>query len=416
MDLPFRSDGWPIRAIALFAVAVLNHCVASKQPIAKPAPANASLANLLNKKGVYAEDSLYACMLNLYYQGFSLDQARDECATKLLKDDNKGFETPLGNIGPGSEKFFDPAKITAACNSGDPRRGQNSSGIGYWPGKGEYTWGGDSRYYYGYAKEDSYKMKEEAVKEWKEAKDAFWKAEDTAEQAKKELDDAKKSGDKEKVKAAQEKYDKAYQEAQKKAADALAKSKKADEDPNKKPPNTNRTVEGETPCEQALQEARELLQECQRTRWKDTRCQQLQARMNHCPDPVQILVDPEQGYTCGPKVDAEAVKNAWVARCEELKRYGPDGDNPCLPPQVDNPGRYIQGKMKDICHDPRAYIDPGSSSCQKGEVELQPFGQPDINQIIVYGLNKFGGPIIVIPSKDPKPPRGGPDPRPGPHP
>ncbi len=400
----------------LLCLGFLSHC--RVPPPSKPRPSSPatldSVNSVLNKKGVFAEDSLYSCILNLYYQGFSLTQARDECATKLLGDDKKGFDTPFGPIGPGTETYFDPYQVSAACGAGDPRRGQSSSGVGYWPGRGQYTWGGDPNKYHGYAKEDSYKMKEEAVKEWEKANKEFWDAEAKAEAAKTELENAKKTGDKDEIKKAQEKYDAAYKKAQEKAAEAIDKSKKADADPNKKTPGTSRTVDGETPCEQALQSARELLRECQRTQWKNFQCQQLQAKLNHCPDPAQILVDPDQGYTCGAKIDPEAVKDAWVAHCEQLKRYGPDGDNPCVPPTVDNPGRYIRGKGLDVCKgDPKAYIDPGSTDCTVS-IEAKPFGQPDIHEIIVFGLNKIGGPIIVIPPKDPNPPRPGPDPRPGP--
>jgi hypothetical protein len=57
-----------------------------------------------------------------------------------------------------------------------------------------------------------------------------------------------------------------------------------------------------------LQAAREFLYECHRTECKSYECQQLQAKMSHCPDPALILVDPEQGYTCGLNPDAETLE------------------------------------------------------------------------------------------------------------
>jgi hypothetical protein len=159
-----------------------------------------------------------------------------------------------------------------------------------------------------------------------------------------------------------------------------------------------------------------LLWECHRTNWRAFECQQLNAKMNHCPDPGLILVDPEQGYSCGEKIDKEALKNAWVARCKQLKRYNPDGPNPCQPPTIDNPGRYLKGKgIPNACEpDPQSYVDPYDSSCIT-EVEIKSFGEPDLQKILIYGLNKFGGPVVVIPPKDPDPPPiPGPQPRPGP--
>ena len=405
-------------SVVLLCLLCTTCAVPPSRPRPPVKPDDTALNLLLNKNSPFAEDSLYSCLLNLYYQGFSLDQARDECATKLLKDDNKqGIETPTGRVGPGSEKYFDPSKVTASCNSGNPKVGQNSSGYKTWPGHGDYTWGGDPRNFYGLTPKQSFEQKEKAVKEYEKANKEFMDAADKADKARDELNQAKKTGDKEAIKKAQEKYDDLYRKAQGKAAEAQQKGKDANADPNKKPKGNSRTVGGETPCEQALQGAREFLYECNRTQWKSAECKQLQAKMNGCPDPTMILVDPEQGYACGDKIDKEALKNAWVARCEELKRFGPGGDNPCLPPTIDNPGRSIKGKVGDIvCRgDPRAYIDPGSTSCQT-ELKLPALGQVDIQKIIVYGLNKLGGPVVVIPSRDPKPPKPGPgpDPRPGP--
>jgi hypothetical protein len=64
---------------------------------------------VLKKVGKFAEDSFYSCLLNGYAQGLSAQQARDECATKLLEDDKKGFGGSIGDIRPGTESFFDPS-------------------------------------------------------------------------------------------------------------------------------------------------------------------------------------------------------------------------------------------------------------------------------------------------------------------
>jgi hypothetical protein len=120
-----------------------------------------------------------------------------------------------------------------------------------------------------------------------------------------------------------------------------------------------------------------------------------------------ILVDPGQGYSCGEKPDAEAVKNAWVARCEQRRKYGPDGANPCEPPTLDGAGRYAKGKLGDVCNDPHALVDPNSDQCAVTFAIDKPFGTINVQQVIVLVMNKIGGPIIVLPSPaGPEPPRG----------
>lgn len=132
--------------------------------------------------------------------------------------------------------------------------------------------------------------------------------------------------------------------------------------------------------------------------------------MNNCPDPALILVDPEQGYTCGSKPDAktlEALKEAWVARCQELKRFDPSGPNPCEPPTFDGSQPIGHGRIGDVCNDPAAYITPENNDCV-ATFQIKPFGEVNLQQIAVWGLNKLGGPIIVLP------PRGSDTPVPGP--
>jgi len=135
--------------------------------------------------------------------------------------------------------------------------------------------------------------------------------------------------------------------------------------------------------------------------------------MHGCPDPSLILVEPDAGYSCGDAIDAEAVKDAWVKKCESTVKYGPDRDNPCKPPTVYGNGRYVQGNSGDICSDPRAMVDP-ESGVYIGTLEVKkPFGQPGLQELIVLALDKIGGPIVVLPLA-PKPPRpGGPQPRTG---
>lgn len=374
-----------------------------------------ALNNALAQGGGFLRDPFYACLLNGYYQGLPLAQIKKDCETKLLNPD-KGIDLgPFGDLIGTSTKPFDPATaVTANCRAGDPRRAAGSSSV---PGWGEYSWGkpkGQEASKKGLDEAESRKRKEEAIKKAKEEDKKFWELEQKESDAKKNLEKARKSGDKAQIDAAAAAHKKANDEAVEQAKKALDAAQDARRDPNDAD-GYARTSRDASPCEQALQYAREFLWECQRTNWKSYDCQALQAKTKHCPDPAQIYVDPEQGYSCGIKFDGEALKNAWVARCEQLKRPGPDG-NPCEPPKVSGDGHYIEGKIGDICKDPRAYVDPNSEDCA-APIEIKPFGLPDARELMVWGLNKLGGPVVVLPPRGdtkPKPPspKPGPDPRP----
>jgi hypothetical protein len=406
---------------------------------------HAEAVNVLSAGGPLA-DSYYACLLNGLAQGLPLSQIKDECAIKLLDEAAKelGADVPADGVpggdipaGRGSDEPFDPTKITASCHSGDPgissgRDAGVSSGkqtgtqsaevLGYkgseahpagkikvgkseWEAYGYGSYGAkgkvdkeDGLEYRGLSKEQSMKEKADAIEAAEKALKAY---NDAKEAAAKETDPAKKAELEKNV----EKAKKAWQEAH----------DKANRDPNKKPQGTSRVTQEPSDCERALQHAREVLYECHRNGWRSAQCKELEAAMKGCPSPKQVYVDPDVGYACAPSIDAEALKNAWVERCQELKRFGPGGDDPCLPPNVDPSGWYAGGTMRDICKPgPQTYIEPGSDMCLT-TVTIQPFGQPDIQKLAVWGLDKLGGPVVVFPTKDPSPPpQPGPEPRPAP--
>lgn len=92
-----------------------------------------------------------------------------------------------------------------------------------------------------------------------------------------------------------------------------------------------------------------------------------------------------------------------------ITRPGPDGRDPCTPPKVDDTGRFIEGGSGSICNNIYAYVDPESNACIT-ELKVDTFGQIDIQSIIVFGINVFGGPTVVIPRRGPTPPHPGPGP------
>jgi hypothetical protein len=367
---------------------------------------------VLSTVGAFAEGSFLACMLDAYMQGLPADQSRRQCDTQLLEDNDKGWGGPFGDI--GHPEMFDPGKITADCSSGDPNIA-GSYGEARKPGNGTYSWGGNANEYRQLTKEESEKRKDQAIAEADKARDKWLEAVREEAKAIDDLKAAEKTGDQKKIDEAKENLEAAEKKTEAASQKADVARGEAKGDPNKKPlPNTRPATVSQ--CEEALNEARELLRECNRTAWQDFRCQQLQAKLGDCPDPAYILVDPEQGYTCGVKPDAETLKalqEAWVARCEELKRFDPSGPNPCEPPKFDESELIAHGKTGDVCNDPHAYVDPDNNDCF-ATFEVKPFGEINPQQLAVWGLNNLGGPIIVLTSTTPEPPQPGPQPRPSP--
>jgi len=411
------------------------------------------MAEAFAKGARYATDSMYACLLDAYHQHLSLQQALRVCQLNMLEDADKGWgNDPWAASGmpKPNENTYDPAKVTLACSSGDPRKAQGGGGsksgneplqegcIGkcVWQAPNQFsgdkfTFGGKGQeggfgtnekgevgviVYKGLPEEEAAKQKQQALDE--EAK-AIREYQDLVKEQTKQLEaQGKKSDDWEKDPAM-----KAAREAAQKKVDAA--SKKADADPNAEVKGgiSRPTPEGGSECEQALQEAREFLRECNRNGWKSNECQTLFAKMNRCPEPSYIYVDPDSGYACGIKADMGTLLEAWRQQCESLRRPNPDGPNPCDPPRVEENGRVLRNRPDspgDICHSLVAHIDPDSEECA-GVVKVQRFGEPKITDLLVFGLNKLGGPTFVIPvgpktGGDDSPTPGGPKPRPDPKP
>jgi hypothetical protein len=400
-----RLRRYYVRLVCTFAVAVCGTAGAASAGQMRP-----TAFGVLSKGGQVAEDSFYSCVLNGYALGLSLAQAREECTLRLLEDEKKGFGGGIGDLPLGSEAFFDPASVSGACNTGDPTLGQ-TSGSHYTPGHGVNTWGAESKTEYGLSKEESTLLKRDALAILENESVKFDQLADKASEKDAALMEAKASGDRAAIEKADAEAKAANAAAIEQAGKVLDAIRKANQDPNKKPVPQSKPVAGGSACQNAIDAARELLRECQRTQWKDFRCQGLHARMNQCPDPALILVDPDQGYACGAKLDPEAVKDAWVAKCEQLVKFGPDAANPCLPPTLDQAVRFGQGKIDDICRSPYAQTDPDNDACSTVTI-AEEFGKIDIQEIIVFGLNTFGGPIVVLPKDPLPPPRPGGDPRP----
>jgi hypothetical protein len=384
-------------------------------PVSVPAAAvrYATLNPALAKGGLFAEHSFYACLVSGLAQDLPLVQVVDACAGETVGD----FDTdnrPDGGLWPGADEPFDPDVVAKNCAAGDPVRGREpvreykgsdvrpgtrvagveGYGYGSYGGAGEKTPDGKKEYV-GLTQAESMKQKADAIDLAERAKAAKDRIQ---AELNREKDPGRRRVLQQQLDEAQVLWDQLHSEAY--------------DDPNiREPLKPNfRPSPDASGCEEAVQAVRNVLRECHRNGWKSQRCQNLAAKMNHCPDPMKSYVDPDAGYRCGATFDAAAVRDAWVRRCQSIVRYGPDAQNPCVPPTVDDAGRYVKGDSRDICSDPRALIDPASGACV-APLTLDPVG-PDIDDIIVVALDKIGGPNVVIPRNPNPSPRPGPDPGP----
>ena len=310
------------RLIALVTVVTTALAALGVGALAWAAP---QLGAILATGGAPAEDSLYSCLLNTVGQGVPIKQAIDDCAIKLVQDARGGFGSNgiPGPLGEQGKEAFDPATITGACAGSDPTVSQ-SSGWRPTPPHGSYSWGvkGEHRdqdgnlwkKFNGYSEEKSRTEKEQARKEYElranEAEAAI-KADLEAEAAyNKAVEDKKPPAD---IAAAKAKWDAARKDGHEKAKIAVEAGKDADADPNVSRPDTSLPSGSDSACTKALQAAREVLRECNRVAWKSYPCQALHAKINDCPDPALILVDPTPATRAWPpSTPMSCARRMWL--------------------------------------------------------------------------------------------------------
>jgi len=315
---------------------------------------------------------------------------------------------------------YDPAALTAQCSKPGGGRASGPSSVQQGTVKSsdgselDFTYGGAGERFPGYVVDEDGQVgvghyrglsKEEAARLRLAAYEAMLKAMAEAEAAEKKIGaEKRKSGpDSKETEAAIKEFLEAY----KRFREAV---RKAEADPNVELSGGIARVAASTECETALENARRVLTECQLSEWRSGACKSLQAQLFGCSDPALIYVDPDAGYACAQKIDAAVVKAAWVERCRKLKRPVTGGSDPCLPPKVDPSGKFLEGKINEVCGGPQAYVTPDlvSSQC------VVPFtirdNRKSAHEMYVWGLNVLGGPIVVFgPRIDPG---VGPKPRP----
>jgi hypothetical protein len=280
------------------------------------------------------------------------------------------------------------------------------------------------------------KLAETADRAWKEYTEALEAEEDA---------DYEYGSDSPEKQAAKKKTD----EANKKANDAI------DKRDNWKPVvGSPSTTDDEDPCIGVGQ----MLAECEQNGWSTFDCQVLKSRFEECGDPT--ITDPasDSELTCGVSIDAEAARQAAEQACWMLIQPGPDGANPCTPLSADGPrnlSRTLVGyaacpsdttgepdtasvasrddtasggsgevtasggsgevcQTVDVCASPIALTT--GEECNLPTITLPTFHK-SMAEIVRWGAEKLGGPIVVLPVGGPEPPLPGPTPEaPGPTP
>ena len=367
------------------------------------------VAKLITAGGPFAEGSYMACIHSYAAEGLAMSQVYELCATQLSAQSAVGFAGGAPFAMPtNSSNALDMGSVPNACGQVDARHAfgvgdvQYNQGYGPFAGVhryGRYTWG-DAPGYLGLTNEESAKLKNDRVLDAEHLYMAWVASRDLARRTGKTAD----------IQAAQADW-LAWQAAKKLALQdpnlgprhgghhedpatthAGGDTPKGTHDPEATAPNSA--------CASVRAAARELVAECHRTGWKSTQCQQLMAQIKGCPDPTLIYVDPDAGYSCAPTVDPQLVIDAWTRLCEQNTTSGPEGGSPCNKPTPSASGRILQGYDAPLCGNPIALTDPETDGCI-AVLSVDTFGDTDIGDLIVWGQGVFGGPIVVLPQRDP---------------
>lgn len=384
--------------------------------------------------GPFAEGSYMECVNTNYRLGLTVEQVIDVCGVRMDSDLLEGYgssDTINAVLDGTGIDAFDPGSVQASCSTGDPTLSQSKGdGKPLWgskptaslfsPDKKGVPHAGDipllQKDRFGYPVTDSNHKPTHLYGNysWGGKGTTAYDADGKVVGTYKGLTSAESEKLKVDALAKLAVAKKQYENGEISFSELAAAEKEAEADPNIQPisPDNSKASE-DSMCSTVLNSAREALRECNRTGWKATQCQQLNARMHGCPDPTLIYVDPESGYACGAKVDPQLVIDAWVEGCKAVTLPGPDSD-PCGPPKVNERGQIAWSSQKDICNNEIAYVgDPEQAGCI-GTLKVNNLVEQNVNELILYALNKLGGPIVVLPIRDPPPPGVGPEPMPGP--
>lgn len=387
---------------------LLSACAAARPPV----KGYLSETEHLLATNPVAEGTYRACLYQMYNQGLGIQHAANECWPRLewqfeIGKFRNGVETYL----PAERTGSDVPSSAGGCASIDPTISggspQCNKAAGYcWGGVpgGEYVNPNTGQKYVakGLTEPGSRLLKEEAIADAGKKTDEYFQALNRWGAAQRAYDANPTEENKKKLEEAKEAVHKASNE-EKKAKE------KAKADPNAGPiPNTQPNPTGEAPCAEALEGARQFIAECNRTNWQTYSCQKLKARMQGCPDPALIYVDPSDsdGIDCGSiEADPAEIARAWKQHCEAVVRYVPGEQNPCEEPKIE--GGFMRIQAANICSDPKAHFTDNACLVEFNVTKRSGFGTRDIQQILILSQRKLGGPIVLLPQVGPP---GGPHP------
>jgi hypothetical protein len=392
---------------ALLATAMADAAPAHFDPSAKQRLKARTLAGDASTR-----EQIMACLLDGYSQRLPLATVLEQCSDVAISR-AEGADPVGGALGPKPDPFS-PKDVVGACGGGKsvfadgiPPSGSLPSTFidPDTPSYGSFSWG-DCLTCKGLSFDEAAEAKYQAMKEANRLAKEF-------EKKFNEWFDAKDPAEKDRL-------DKETQEA---ADEFLEAAKAAQKDPNHDPakgtvvpdqiiPDNVASTSPDGVCQAVLDNAREFLRECKRVQWKSAACEEFRAKHLGCPDPLIAYVDPEQGLVCPAPADPAAVIEAWTAKCEQNTTPGPDGGSSCRKPEPVAAGIFQPQESGDLCNDPQALVTGDSCIVP---LEVDDFGQPDVGEVIAMALDRFGGPIFVLPKPNPPPhPGGGPQPWPGP--
>jgi hypothetical protein len=173
------------------------------------------------------------------------------------------------------------------------------------------------------------------------------------------------------------------------------------------PPDDNTGVarpatEGQSLC----QAVSEFVGECNRDGWRTPECETFIDKMKGCLD--RTVSDPaDPAEPCGiPPVDPETAREVVLLHCWAVRRPVP-GEDPCTDTIKGQAFEYFlrtgaRGVGLDPCKNP--YVRTTGEDCYP-TFTLVKFGESNVRDLIRWGLEKFGGPVFIIPvgPRDPDP-------------
>ena len=310
---------WLAPTLSLLAVMAMTSACTPSKATNHHRPVSRQLALQAVFQGAPTTQKLFMqCVVDTLAQHVPVVLAVEVCNNAMAQELADGMDRPLDDLVGKKAGSFDPASIVANCGGTDPRRADGPALAGLTVPQLRYQ-----------------------MELWKDVRDS--------------------SGDANVSKVASAYVNNIAAELERRsAAGEDVQNQCSNPDPETGCPGGNSHTTGEeSVCQQVAQTARELLRECTRVGWTGV-CGRLGAKLQHCPDPQYAHVDPEVGVACETPPDPKQVIDAWSKRCAQLT----DGGTACggmQAPEGSSP-RYTGGPG-GICQDPRAMLDPESSTC-----------------------------------------------------